>query len=1056
MYYYYKGHEKAGRWWPLDEVELAERVEKDQDIGFVSVLSVSEGAGPGKDISDSAEYSGPFYLDFDSDSLKKSIKAAKSAVAKLIGMGTPADLIQIWASGKKGFHITIPMWAFTDQKAVKRLPRIYLWIARSLQLKPSKAGGEWDDTVYSCGKGRMWRVVNRERRDNQQFKVPITIAELNDLDEESYTDLCKAPRELPQTLNGSGPLIPALVTKWQIAVACADKEKKPTSTFIDPVIREELDGKLPPCVDDLLRFDNIREGKGFNDISLQFAKGIAAFGESDEIESLIDEFSEKSKGKDSYTSPQKRRTHCVTAYKRASRSASYDWSCASILAVLGRKPCAGCKIKEHVYNVEAEGNSVVSSKSKPATVPKPIVPVAPTGGAVSIAGFVFEDQAAADIFNRAMLDPKSKESNSSRPLSKAAREAKADKELTEAVNALSAPPADPPADPPPPSDDDAEPPERPEDTGGPDGPDENYLEMTEGMGFLTKDGNFRRVSNFTFKILEKIVEYIPAIQAERLVSLTVETYVMGRKAGVTFLEEEAWLSKSRFLSSFLGLQGLAFYGKEDDIQRIRSALVTRMDDETTKIRRIYSHGIVHQRVGEQDIFSYVEPGWSIDNLGFENLYAISGKLDASPELKAVEETAVGDEIIEDILLTMTQINTEYTVSQLIGWFMACFLKQHVFSFRNEFPLLNVNGQAGAGKTQTACLLGALHGVDFLMTEKPMTISTSSEFPIWRYVESSMTVPRIFDEFNKSKMTRTYDKISEVLKEVFNQHTISRGTISGTKMHGPSRSGAHTIHIPLTGPVVLLSEQSIEAPALRERNIQVSLSKQQRKSEAMTKAFRYCVDARHNLKGFAKFAYMTALHIEPIQVRKWIDEYFARVPDVIDDRPRYNIAVILMGMRYMSYLAEKLMFFRLKARMNELIEKLIFKVETEMVGDFLSRQRSEVDIVIEKMGIMAAMTSTGTVPWLEKRRHYFKTPTHLLIDISVCHAMYVRYMRTMEMSPAVIESPHELKKLLKDEPYCISTEISIPEFAKGRAVAQLDVAEMRKKGLDPDQFEGAGV
>ncbi len=1026
MYYYYKGHEKVGKWWPIEEEALQERLSKDSDIGFTSVLSVSERAGPGSDLPDSVEYSGPFYMDFDSEDLKKSIKATQTAVNKLVSDGVPASYIQVWASGKKGFHVTVPMWAFTQERSLKRLPRIYLWLAKTLQMTPTNKGGAWDDTVYSCGKGRMWRVENRQRLDNQQFKVRVTPEELKGMTEERYAELCKAPRSLPATVNGSGAVVPALEKKWQIATICASKERQPKAVFVDPVVKEELGGSLPPCVSQLLAFENIREGKGFNDLSLQMAKGLAAFADYSEADELLTTFAKNAHGKDHYTTEGKRRDHCRIAYQRAQKSASYDWSCPSMLSVLASRPCATCKIREHVF---------------PESVAVPqVAKAAEPSGPVKVSGFTFESQAAADMFLKAVRQPQKQARGSvSKPVPPVAEVP---------TPASAAPPGgDEPPPPPQPSG-------APEGSDTPAGPDENYLEMQEGMGFLTKDGAFRRVSNFTFKITERIVEYIPAIQAERLVSLTVQTYLMGKSVGKAYLEEEAWLSKGRFMGSFLGLPGLAFYGKEEDIQRIRSAVMTGMGEDILTINRVYSHGIMHQRVGEQDVFTYVEPGWSVDSLGFENLCSISGKPEAAPELKLVEESFAGDKKTEDLLYRMTQINTDETVAQMLGWYMACFFKQHIFTFRNEFPLLNVNGQAGAGKTQTACLLGALHGVDFLLTDKPMTISTASEFPIWKYVESSMTVPRIFDEFNKSKMAKNYDKVSEVLKEVWNQHTISRGTIAGTKLHGPSRGGAHTLSIPLTGPTVLLSEQSIQMPALRERCIQVSLSKVQRKNQDMTEAFRECVDSRAHLRSFAKTAYMTMLHMSADVVRGWVDDNYAKLPAEIDDRPRYSCAVVLSGLQFLQFLCQRLNFIRLAPRIRELSTVLMKNYKTELVTEFLYQQKSEVDIVIEKMAIMAALTSSGTIPWLEKRRHYFKSEQTLLLDLSVCHAMYVRYMRSMEMSPAVIESPAELKKLLANEPYCISVDVAIPEFAKGRPVVQLSLAEMKKKGLDPDQFEGA--
>ena len=47
----------------------------------------------------------------------------------------------------------------------------------------------------------------------------------------------------------------------------------------------------------------------------------------------------------------------------------------------------------------------------------------------------------------------------------------------------------------------------------------------------------------------------------------------------------------------------------------------------------------------------------------------------------------------------------------------------------------------------------------------------------------------------------------------------------------SRTGGRVNNIPITGPLVVVSEQEIDMPALQERSLRVKLSKEKTKGEA---------------------------------------------------------------------------------------------------------------------------------------------------------------------------------------------------------------------------------
>src|SRR5882672_9296130 len=201
LYRYFKGHEKRGHWYPFvvgsDEETKAFEAER---FGFCTVLAVaSESADPEK-LTGDLYYQGPFYLDIDFDgNLKKSIDVARSCVKKLLRQGINEDFIDVWLSGKKGLHITVPQAVFTEDRPVMDLPHVYKHLARKIGID------DIDWSVYSRGKGRMWRLPSRERADNHKYKVIIGTDELMKLTVDEYGKLVSEksrPNAVPY-INGS-------------------------------------------------------------------------------------------------------------------------------------------------------------------------------------------------------------------------------------------------------------------------------------------------------------------------------------------------------------------------------------------------------------------------------------------------------------------------------------------------------------------------------------------------------------------------------------------------------------------------------------------------------------------------------------------------------------------------------------------------------------------------------------------------------------------------------------------------------------------------------------
>jgi len=134
-----------------------------------------------------------FYMDFDcEENPDKSRKEAVVVVKKFISdYEIPQECIGIAFSGMKGFSITIDYRIF-GAEASSFLPLIWKGIVQQLV---SQLGLKTADTaIYE--RRRLWRLINSKHQKSGLYKIPLTIAELENLNISKIREIAKEPRPL--------------------------------------------------------------------------------------------------------------------------------------------------------------------------------------------------------------------------------------------------------------------------------------------------------------------------------------------------------------------------------------------------------------------------------------------------------------------------------------------------------------------------------------------------------------------------------------------------------------------------------------------------------------------------------------------------------------------------------------------------------------------------------------------------------------------------------------------------------------------------------------------
>jgi hypothetical protein len=296
---------------------------------FTTILAVDTllPEKPTREELDSAKYSGPLYFDLDSDDIEDSIEDARTTIQRLQSYGLQASDIEIYLSGKKGLHIIVPEAVFSQKPVLMhRLYDVYKEIAYKLSTLST------DLRVYTGRKGRMLRTCYNVR-ENGNYRVPLMLEELAELDGEKYQVLCKMPRHLPPAKPEFRFQFGLLFDEAVQKAGTTKKRRKPKVTT-----PRQLQDDLPQ-VSKLL---NGESEAGFNLVAIQLALYARESGWSEEefinrAQGLI----ANHKGSGRYGTPSKRERELRNMLLYIEDNFAYEYNSTALIKLLAPEPTQG-------------------------------------------------------------------------------------------------------------------------------------------------------------------------------------------------------------------------------------------------------------------------------------------------------------------------------------------------------------------------------------------------------------------------------------------------------------------------------------------------------------------------------------------------------------------------------------------------------------------------------------------------------------------------------------------------------------------------------------------
>lgn len=572
--------------------------------------------------------------------------------------------------------------------------------------------------------------------------------------------------------------------------------------------------------------------------------------------------------------------------------------------------------------------------------------------------------------------------------------------------------------------------------------------------FIAGQNEDRRISTFTLHPLEVYVEQGQGGRTPRRTHTSMQIQAGGDILGTIVFDETGWRSKAELLKQMEGIGNLGFLGSDADVQKIKIACYSTGEDEVEEITKVHSVGIFESatNVSGQKIYTYVEPGLSVNSYGIQGTHEFHGRSSPEPTIRATARPEPGDPVILKTLQDLLRINSPLVIAQLVGWHSLCHIKTQVMSLYGQFPSLNLWGNAGSGKTMTSSLMACLNGVDYGSTGNPLLLSSTTAWPVIEAASSTTTIPRIFEEFNRSKIKKhgMYEHCLEIIKAAWNNHPVSRGRVRSSRASGSSLTNAEVVEVHITAPLVICSEQAPEEPALQQRMIQVELSNKTR--QGCDQHFYEAISHRQQVLSFARALTMTALKTKEDWVAERLQAGYERVPSEVNDRSRLAYGLLFVGLDYLEGVGHSLNF-DLTEDITELKHELEAHLDTSRQEISQAKVWSEVDNVLRMVADMAQLgiQDSGLSP-LIPGRHFLLIPERdeLILDMQVIFPLLQRWMKQTG-NDSVFQSMSQLVPLMKSEDYWLTSRRMEPAMSKNRMLWVFRASKMEEKGHNTGMF-----
>ncbi len=439
---------------------------------------------------------------------------------------------------------------------------------------------------------------------------------------------------------------------------------------------------------------------------------------------------------------------------------------------------------------------------------------------------------------------------------------------------------------------------------GENGNDEGLLGgvfVTEKGIFVKSEEGARKISDVSFRD----VNLLCSADTGEPFGYEAEMLMLGKPRGRRLIPLECFVSKQRYLS-FCNSLGGPFTGSDNHVQALLAILRDTAMKNNQVVYIVLREGldVIERPDCKERVLDYMWvapdkvttesplPYRHRGNPNPEGLFK-SDLLDA-PDFEANEATA-------KVIDALTRFNEPYAVANLLGWFISAFHRQIYHQLPNQqFPLLQIFGQSGAGKSSTVMSLMRLYY--YLARPLIMPADASTLHAIRTAVQSSASIPVVLEEFKPRQFGQgKYAGLMQIFRSVYNAQTFGKGGMA----EGLNTNFKDIRTMAFAAPVAFIGESLESETATLERSVCVPLSKGAlagRRDHHLLVCEQAAV-----LSSLGKEIVKATFGLDLGAFREMLEGNRAKANEIAfkrdNDRPVFNMAVVLTGLGFLQQVVQ---------------------------------------------------------------------------------------------------------------------------------------------------------
>lgn len=420
------------------------------------------------------------------------------------------------------------------------------------------------------------------------------------------------------------------------------------------------------------------------------------------------------------------------------------------------------------------------------------------------------------------------------------------------------------------------------------------------------------------------------------------------------------------------------------------------------------------------------------------------------------------EIFKGALHALIGCQRPDVIGNFLGWYTACFYRMLFNKVYDKFPLLHVNGSAGAGKTEMNRAL--LHLFYYNQTPRELT-PQSSIFAIQQHLAGSSSIPLMIDEYKPHEMSpELHNRLKLLWRDAYNNREVTKG--GGNRDSDDFRSLNMT---QISAPIVFISEAMEEEPATMERVVMVSIvrpppqvathwhakfqefSANKRSLGVLGQYIAGQIVGSYSLDQLrAEFdelyvAAQAKYMLSAADLTSGLAEDVLRAKQGAKQRTVYNFCVSQFGLRKFRTLIEMIYGKAEFAESFETLEEAVFS----KIGDLLPATQAEYLKVINTFAAMS-FEKPDSNDALISGFHYahvnFGGKDCIELSMRSCYMRYRVHCKNIGTKPLFGGEPAFLHAM-RDSTAIVTNKSTASKIAAPGNTFVFDMTELRKMGVD---------